>query len=348
MQGDNDSGPVKTRPVRSWPCRRVDALMFIDVDLLPAWLVVASAALMLLGCLAAACWLLGRPFAPCARACPWYWAARLFCLLLWLLSVHGRATVAALSRYNLPGHAAGSLRLALLAKGLAGFFYARSFTSLLRRVPLPGLLTVLIPGAVSAAVLYGVAGCAGKTCSCTCWAGASVAVCLPCWRRSPVRCWYSGSWARSIGCLWRWTTGRWSAWCCSRRFHQRHVDNHADGFYPDVVKTFDDMHYLETRPCTPMGSTWRAWAGSGPSIQVAFPQPGEFILVQFEGGFIELLFPIRGVCVSPRSRREGIPGRTSNSGLQHVRKRLAPHGRKLGGQARCISCSIGRYLLVSR
>ena len=105
--------------------------MFIDVDLLPAWLVVASAALMLLGCLAAA---LLAPW-KAIRAVParlhLVLGGSLFCLLLWLLSVHmveqlwlhflGVTCLVMLLGLRL-ALLAGALAMGLL--GLAGWFLA--------------------------------------------------------------------------------------------------------------------------------------------------------------------------------------------------------------------------------
>ena len=131
--------------------------MFITVDFLPGWLVLASSLLMLGICSAAA---LLAPWAA-IRAVP----ARLhlvlggavFCLLLWLMSVH--------LVQELWLHFLGvtclvmllGLRLALLAGALSSFLYAVIIGESLLAVPLAWSLTVLVPGAVSRGVLYAVA-----------------------------------------------------------------------------------------------------------------------------------------------------------------------------------------------
>ncbi|MCB1856213.1 MAG: hypothetical protein KDI05_15100 [Halieaceae bacterium] len=219
--------------------------MFIDVDLLPAWLVVASAALMLLSCLAAA---LLAPW-KAIRAVParlhLVLGGSLFCLLLWLLSVH--------MVEQLWLHFLGvtclvmllGLRLALLAGALASFCYAAVIHQSPAAVPLAWTLTVLIPGAVSRGVLYGVARLRWKNLFLYMLGGGfcgGMLAMLATVAGSLLVFWLMGAQHWLLMALDNWPLV--SLVLFPEGFINGMLITTLTVFYPDVVKTFDDMHYL--------------------------------------------------------------------------------------------------------
>jgi uncharacterized membrane protein len=219
--------------------------MFIAVDLLPGWMILASSLLMLLACSAAA---LLAPWAS-IRAVP----ARLhlilggafFCLLLWLMSVH--------MVEQLWLHFIGvtclvmllGLRLALLAGALSSVLYAIVIGESLQGVPTAWALTVLLPGAVSRLVLYAVARLRSKNLFLYMLGGGFCGGIL-------------SMLAMAVGSLlvfWLIDAGDWlqaalENWALislvlfPEGFINGMLITTLTVFYPQLVKTFDDNHYL--------------------------------------------------------------------------------------------------------
>ncbi|MCP5190610.1 MAG: hypothetical protein H6988_09500 [Pseudomonadales bacterium] len=219
--------------------------MFIGVEFLPGWMVLASSLLMLTACAAAA---LLAPWAA-IRAVP----ARLhlvlggaiFCLLLWLMSVHMVA--------QLWLHFIGisclvmllGLRLALLAGALASFLYAIIIGESLLGVPTAWLLTVLLPGAVSRLVLYAVARLRSKNLFLYMLGGGfcgGMLAMLAMAAGSLLVFWLIGArdWLQSA--LENWSLI--SLVLFPEGFINGMLITTLTVFYPQLVKTFDDIHYL--------------------------------------------------------------------------------------------------------
>ncbi|MCB1846779.1 MAG: hypothetical protein KDI04_05190 [Halieaceae bacterium] len=219
--------------------------MFIGVEFLPGWMVLASSLLMFTACAVAA---LLAPWAA-VRAVP----ARLhlvlggaiFCLLLWLMSVHMVA--------QLWLHFIGisclvmllGLRLALLAGALSSFLYAIIIGESLLGVPTAWLLTVLLPGAVSRLVLYAVARLRSKNLFLYMLGGGfcgGMLAMLAMVAGSLLVFWLidARDWLQSA--LENWPLV--SLVLFPEGFINGMLITTLTVFYPQLVKTFDDLHYL--------------------------------------------------------------------------------------------------------
>lgn len=219
--------------------------MFIAADFLPGWLLLASSLLMLAVCSAAA---LLAPWAS-IRVVP----ARLhlvlggafFCLLLWLMSVHMVA--------QLWLHFLGvtclvmllGLRLALLAGALSSLLYAIVIGESLLAVPTAWALTVLVPGAVSRLVLYAVARLRSKNLFLYMLGGGfcgGILAMLAMAVASLLLFWLIGAQDWLQAALENWPLI--SLVVFPEGFINGMLITTLTVFYPQVVKTFDDIHYL--------------------------------------------------------------------------------------------------------
>ncbi len=219
--------------------------MFISGDLIPPWLALLTGLLMLGICLACA---LLAPWAA-IRAVP----ARMhlvlggaaLCLLLWLMSVH------MIDRLWL--HLLGvtvlvmllGLRFALLAGAVATLLYAYLIGEALRAAPLAWSLTVLVPALVSRAVVHNVTRLRSDNLFLYLlgagFGGGMLAMLAMCLAALPV--------------LWmldqrQWLQAALENWplvalvLFPEGFINGMIITTLTVFYPHVVKTFDDKHYL--------------------------------------------------------------------------------------------------------
>jgi len=219
--------------------------MFIAVEFLPGWMILASSLLMLVACAAAA---LVAPWAS-IRAVP----ARLHlvlggafsCLLLWLMSVH--------MVEELWLHFIGvsclvmllGLRLALLAGALSSILYAIIVGESLLGVPMAWTLTVLLPGVVSRLVLYVVARLRSKNLFLYMLGGGfcgGMLAMLAMVAGSLLVFWLIGAQDWLQAALENWPLI--SLVLFPEGFINGMVITTLTVFYPQLVKTFDDIHYL--------------------------------------------------------------------------------------------------------
>lgn len=219
--------------------------MFISADLIPTWLALASSLLMLgccLGCVLLAPW--AMVLAVPARLHLILGGSAL-CLLLWLMSVrvidqlwlHLLGVTALVMMLG--------LRFALLGGAMATLLYTCLIGETLRAAPLAWSLTVLVPALVSRAVLQGIARLRSNNLFLYLlgagFGGGMLAMLAMTLATLPVL-WLldQRQWLRAALENWPMIT----LVLFPEGFINGMIITTLSVFYPQLVKTFDDKHYL--------------------------------------------------------------------------------------------------------